>query len=216
MESQNRGRKLGRPKTDDREIPTREAILQVATRLYIENGFQKVSIDDVAKKAGMTKATVYYYFNSKAELFKEAMVALMGRIRQRIIHLMGSDKPLYDRLMDVSIAHLRATTTLDLEGYMRESKTSLSDEQIEEMKEAEEKMFESIEQGFIKAVSSGEISEVNAKFAAHSYLALIRVGNYKQPDGTSIFKTIDESATNILNVFWRGFFGKGADEKPGN
>jgi AcrR family transcriptional regulator len=210
MEKHKKSRPPGRPKTFGHDQPTNEIILQTATGLFLQKGFQKVSVEDIAKEAGMTKATVYYYFETKAELFKEAMVLLMKRIREHIILLMGTDKPLYDRLLDVTIAHLRATTTFDLEGFMRESRTSLSMEEIQEMKLAEEHMYDSIEQAFLEAMEKGEIPPINAKFAAHSYIALARVGNYKLADGSSFFPTIEETAANIQNGFWNGFFANKA------
>jgi AcrR family transcriptional regulator len=206
MAKEKKGRALGRPKAAGNERPTKEVILQTATGLFLRDGFQKVSVDDIAKEAGMTKATVYYYFETKAELFKEAMVGLMRRIREHIIQLLRTDEPLYDRLYAVMLAHLQATNTFDLDGFMRESRTSLSAEQIQEMKMAEENMFDSIEQAFIAAIEKGEIPNIHAKFAAHSYMALARVGNYKQADSTSFFTSIEETAKSILNVFWRGFF----------
>lgn len=208
MNKKKIGRSLGRPKISENETPTKELILQTAARLFLENGFQKVSIDDIAKEAGLTKASVYYYFGSKAELFKEVMVGMLGRIQGNITRLMESDKFLYDRLFDVLISHLKATVTIDLVGFMRESKTSLSDEHIQEIKIAEENMFFSIEQSFIDAAKKGEIPQINSKFAAHSYIALARVGNYKQPDGLPIFPEIEKAAANIMNVFWKGFFGE--------
>jgi AcrR family transcriptional regulator len=207
MAENKQARSPGRPKSAENNKPTKDMILYAATFLFLKDGFQKVSVDDIAKEAGMTKATVYYYFETKAELFKEAMVALMDRIREQIMLLLGSDKPLYERLLDVTIAHLQSTATLDLEGFMRESKTSLNKEQVQAMKIAEENMFVSIEQAFKEAMETGKIPKINAKFAAHSYIALAKVGNYKQPDGTSFFSSIEETAANILTVFWRGFFG---------
>jgi len=206
MAKEKTRRALGRPKASGNERPTKEIILQTATHLFLRDGFQKVSVEDIAKEAGMTKATVYYYFETKAELFKEAMVSLMERIRGHIVQFLRTDKPLYDRLYDVILAHLQATNTFDLEGFMRESRTSLSMEQIQEIKIAEENMFDSIEQAFIEAMEKGEIPSIHAKFAAHSYMALAKVGNYKQADGTSFFSSIEETAKNILHVFWRGFF----------
>lgn len=208
MIKQTKGRVLGRPKSKDKTAPTNEVILQAATRLFFENGFQKVSVDDIAKAAGMTKATVYYYFDTKAILFTETIVSLMRRIRERIVQILSLDKPLYDRLFDVTIAHLQATTSIDLEGFMRESRSSLSEEQIQEMRMAEEEMYKSIEEAFLTAIEAGEIPAVNAKFAAHSYIALVKVGNYKQSDGTTFFQSVEETAKNIMDVFWRGFFGK--------
>ncbi|MGE8203706.1 TetR/AcrR family transcriptional regulator [Heyndrickxia sp. NPDC080065] len=205
MTKKKSGRPLGRPKVNSSDIPRNELILQTAARLFIENGFQKVSIDDVAKDANVTKATVYYYFESKAELYKESIISLMTRINKTIDNFMSTNKSLYNRLFDVTIAHLQATATLDLESFMREMKTELSDEQIQEMKIAEENMYKSIEQALLTAIDTGEIPKINIKFATQSYLALIKVGNYKLPNGTPIFQTTQESAENILNVFWKGF-----------
>ena len=215
MAYQEQKRSIGRPKITEGAKPTNELILQAATGLFLKNGFQKVSIDDIAKEASMTKATVYYYFESKAELFKETMVSLMTRIRERIAMLLSSEKPLHDRLFDVAIAHLRATTSFDLEGFMRESRTSLSTAQIQEMKTAEEKMYVSIEQAFVEAMERGEIRKINAKFAAHSYIALVKVGNERLPGGHSIFSNEEEAAQNIITIFWRGFFGEPFNNNTG-
>jgi hypothetical protein len=136
-----------------------------------------------------------------------AMVALMNRVRERIISLLGSGKPLYDRLYEVVVAHFRATTTLDLEGFMRESRTTLSLDQVNEIKLAEESMYVSIEQAFLDAIEAGDIPKIHAKFAAHSFVALIKVGNYKLPDGTGFFPVVEETAEQVMSVFWRGFIG---------
>lgn len=206
MVSQKRGRSPGRPKVNETARPTNEQILSVATRLFLESGFQKVSIDDVAKKAGMTKATVYYYFESKGELFKEAIVALMLRVRGRIDTLLNSQLPFYTRLLEVAKAHLQATTSIDLSGFMRESHTSLTEDQVEAMKRAEEQMFQRIEQGFQEAIESGEIAMVDPKFAAHAYINLLRVGNYKAPNGTLPFGNYEETAEKIMSLLWNGLF----------
>ncbi|WP_274650826.1 TetR/AcrR family transcriptional regulator [Paenibacillus humicola] len=200
-------RSIGRPKMTDGAKPTKELLMQSAIGLFLKYGFQKVSMDDVAKEASMTKATVYYYFESKSELFKESMVALMARVRERIMALLSSDKPLQVRLFDVAIAHLEATTSFDLEGFMRESRASLTAEQVREMVTAEETMYACIEQAFAEAMEKGEIPEINAAFAAHSYIALVKVGNVKRPDGTSFFSGAEEAARTIVHVFWTGFFG---------
>ncbi|RIX60332.1 TetR/AcrR family transcriptional regulator [Paenibacillus nanensis] len=208
MAKQSGKRMPGRPKAAENGKSTKEVILQTAIGLFINNGYQVVSIDDIAHNAQVTKASVYYYFESKAELFKESIVALMVRIRERINEMLGADKPLYERLMDVTVAHLRATMTIDMDGFMRESRTSLSGDQVHEIKAAEENMFVSIEQAFLEAIEKGEIPRIHAKFAAHSYIALVKVGNYRQADGASLFADVEEAASSIMRVFWKGFIGE--------
>ena len=47
-----------------------ENIITAARELFIQYSFDKVSMDEIAKKAGVTKKTIYYYFRDKQELFQ--------------------------------------------------------------------------------------------------------------------------------------------------
>lgn len=47
---------------------TRERIVNAASRLFYGQGIGRVSMDTVAEKAGVTKRTLYYHFNSKDEI----------------------------------------------------------------------------------------------------------------------------------------------------
>jgi len=49
----------------------RKEILSCARELILSNGVQKVSIEEIASKAELSKATVYLYFSSKEVLFNE-------------------------------------------------------------------------------------------------------------------------------------------------
>ena len=48
--------------------PTRERIVSAAIKLFYSEGIRSVSLDAVAAKAGVTKRTLYYHFESKDEL----------------------------------------------------------------------------------------------------------------------------------------------------
>lgn len=50
----------------------KRAILEAARRLLIERDFQDIVLDDVAKRAGVAKGTLFLYFKSKEELFSSA------------------------------------------------------------------------------------------------------------------------------------------------
>jgi AcrR family transcriptional regulator len=48
--------------------PTRERIIGAATKLFYSEGIRATSVDAVAEKAGITKKTLYYHFQTKDEL----------------------------------------------------------------------------------------------------------------------------------------------------
>ncbi len=50
------------------DSPTRKRIIDAASRLFYAEGIRSVSVDAVAEKAGLTKRTLYYHFDSKDDL----------------------------------------------------------------------------------------------------------------------------------------------------
>ncbi len=56
-----RGRRPGRPSGDDREL----AILATAERLISERPLSAISVDDLARGAGISRPSFYFYFASK-------------------------------------------------------------------------------------------------------------------------------------------------------
>jgi len=54
---------------EQKKAETRKAIIESAVALFSDKGFEKTSIEDIAKQAGIGKATVYTYFATKDEIF---------------------------------------------------------------------------------------------------------------------------------------------------
>ena len=61
-----------------------EQILNAAKKLFTNYGFKKVSIDEIASEAGVTKKTVYTYFSSKEELLKYCIKEELQNMRKII------------------------------------------------------------------------------------------------------------------------------------
>jgi AcrR family transcriptional regulator len=58
----------GKPKGDKRER-TRAALLEAARALIREKGFERTTLEDVARRAGMTTGAIYGNFKNRDELF---------------------------------------------------------------------------------------------------------------------------------------------------
>lgn len=58
-----------RVKTEDRRL----AILAAATEVFRARGYKAASMAEIAERTGGSKATLYSYFSSKDELFREVM-----------------------------------------------------------------------------------------------------------------------------------------------
>ena len=53
-------------------------IVLAALDLFVEKGFAATRMDEIAKRAGVTKGTVYLYFPSKEDLFRAVVEEMMG------------------------------------------------------------------------------------------------------------------------------------------
>ncbi len=56
---------------------TRQRILDTALDLFIEQGFDKTSLREIAERVGVTKAALYYHFASKDEIFRTLMQPML-------------------------------------------------------------------------------------------------------------------------------------------
>src|SRR3954463_9473948 len=68
----------------ERAAERREAIIAAAMDEFIAQGFAATRLDDVAKRAGVAKGTIYLHFKDKEALFEElirtAIVPLLNRL----------------------------------------------------------------------------------------------------------------------------------------
>lgn len=62
-------------------LPKRQAIVMAAKAVFLERGFTHATMDDIARRAGTTKRTVYNHFKNKEELF----VAIVELVSQRFL-----------------------------------------------------------------------------------------------------------------------------------
>ncbi len=73
--SPSRGRRAARPSGDERQ----QAILDTATRLIQQRSFADISVDDLAKGAGISRPTFYFYFASKEAVLLSLLDPLITR-----------------------------------------------------------------------------------------------------------------------------------------
>jgi AcrR family transcriptional regulator len=92
---------------------TRERILDIALDLFIDKGYDKTSLREIAEKLGFSKAALYYHFASKDDI----LLALHYRIHdvlQETLGLLGSDEmnmaswsKMLDRVIEQMLANRR-------------------------------------------------------------------------------------------------------------
>jgi len=196
-------RVLGRPRHDENAKPKKDIVLETATRLFIKEGYKNISMDDVAKACNVTKATIYYYYPTKGDLYTSALLAMMDRIRLSILQILEQPIVFKERLEQLIEIHLSATVDIDMKNFMREATINLSTSQLKEVQASENNMYKTIEQAMQREMEQGTIRKGNATFFAHAFMALMSVGYFKDGEGERLFQSEAMAAKEIVDFFWQ-------------
>lgn len=80
------------------EQDTEKAILEAATKLFLEKGYASTSTTQIAKEAGCNQAMVHYYFRTKERLFEAVFASKFQSFVSSIIEISNEDLPFEEKL----------------------------------------------------------------------------------------------------------------------
>jgi AcrR family transcriptional regulator len=83
----------------------RRQLLDAGSQLFAERSFEEISMQEIAKSAGVSKPLLYHYFPSKVDLFKAAVAEKAAEL-QALIAPDGDDEPI-QQLASTLDAYLR-------------------------------------------------------------------------------------------------------------
>ena len=90
-------------------------ILNVAQGLFARFGLTKTTIDDIAKKAHMGKASIYYYFANKEAIFKEVVEKEGKILKEKLLDAVNTQTTPQKKIHSYIIT--RMTAIKDLANY---------------------------------------------------------------------------------------------------
>lgn len=83
------------------EVDSRTQLLGAATLLFAERGFEGATVEEIARRAGVNKALVSYYFGGKAGLYAAIVKTTLGAAAERIVPLRDDPRPAPERLSEL-------------------------------------------------------------------------------------------------------------------
>jgi AcrR family transcriptional regulator len=90
----------------DPKVSREELILDAADRLLARFGYRKMTIDDLAREAGIGKGTVYLHFRSKEDVVLSHMERIVDRVMARLREIAASDAPPAAKLSEMLVARV--------------------------------------------------------------------------------------------------------------
>ena len=153
---------------------TRAAISRSATELFVRRGFERTTITDVAREAGVAKMTVTNYFALKEDLVFDRRAEIVDRlaaaVRQRAdgISVLDASRAAFERGLD------ERNPTFGFIGS-RFAEMVLSSPALIA---SERSMFVAQEQALVRELSTGP-GDVEAQLAAAALASVFRVLYYE-------------------------------------
>jgi AcrR family transcriptional regulator len=85
-------------------LARREALLRAAGQVFKEKGFQAVRMDDVAEQLKIDRATLYYYFGNKQQLFRAVITDAVQENVDTVVAIAESDASPRDKVRAVLVS----------------------------------------------------------------------------------------------------------------
>ena len=153
----------------------RESIIDVAKRLFAQNGFHGVSIDEIVKQVGVSPAILYRHFDSKDELY-EAVLHEFSCTRESYVDAVVSDDTGFESMLRsmTSVFINSIVNHPDLLKMEMHSQLEGSDASREFFLNRWKSFTDYIEYNLEELHNQGCIEPLNVKAAALMYQGMIR------------------------------------------
>jgi AcrR family transcriptional regulator len=106
----------------------RKDLLRAASDVLMEYGAHKTTLDDIAKRAGMAKTSLYYYFKDKNEIIRAIIQSYMTQLLDVMTKAASREKTAEDKMYAIIEARYR---------FMAEKARRASKEVIQEFRSLE-------------------------------------------------------------------------------
>ncbi len=163
-----------------------DRILDIATALFLGDGFGATSIEAVAKRAGISKRTFYHRFNGKEMLF-EAVVRRMIERWMPPFDVALLDAPSLAAALRRSAAHI-LKIALTPEALALHRMVIAEARRFPELARILHELgaaagIERIAREFDRRIAAGEMRPINSRFAAEEFILMVVTGPQRRALG---------------------------------
>ena len=67
-----------------KRIKKKDLILESAISIFSQHGFHNTKLEQITKSLNLTDKSIYYYFNSKGDLFIEVILSIQTKLDKLI------------------------------------------------------------------------------------------------------------------------------------
>lgn len=160
----------------DQEVrDSTQRVLDVAETLFMDRGYNAITLRDIADELGIKQASLYYHFpGGKEQLFQAMAERMFERHRQGITTaIAASEGDLRNQLRNIA-AWFSSQRPMKFMGMLHADLSALSPEHKEQLaQKAHSAMFRPLRECFVAAQARGEIRAMHPDLLAGCFLWLM-------------------------------------------
>ncbi|MGI0525390.1 TetR/AcrR family transcriptional regulator [Rhizobium giardinii] len=198
----------------------RGQIIDGAKRVFMSVGFDAASMNDITREAGVSKGTIYVYFENKEELFAAMIERERNRVVQTVKHALDDHEAIDEALFDFGVTlttHITADPTIRAMRMV----VGVSDRMPQLAKRFFAATPESgltVLQAYLdRQVAAGALDIEDTDLAARQFIELCLAGMLKRRLFSEMTETpergyIEKTVASAIRLFRAGY-GTGAENR---
>jgi AcrR family transcriptional regulator len=185
--------------------PERRAqLLAVARRAFGRSGFHGVSMDEVAKEAGVTKPILYDHFNSKEELYVALLAADAQALEERVRAALAAPTGNRERIRQSFQAYFDFVDehAAGFRLFMQESMAGDGDDLFRsQVQEVRDRILGEVSDLIVRE-SQGAVPREDADTVALALVGMVETAARHEPGGPK--KRRQRAVDTLVRLAWRG------------
>ncbi len=195
-----------------RKAERKEFILKVAQGLFNRFGLNKTTIEDIARKARMGKASIYYYFKNKEAIFQEVIQKEGEELREKILTAIAGESTPQRKLRRYVLT--RTAALKELANYYAAFQEEYFEQYafIEKARQDHNRFeVETIRNILQEGIDQGVFAIQDVTLTAEVVLAALKGLEYHWTIQVPM-ETIERNVDTLLEILFRGIEKRGKTE----
>jgi AcrR family transcriptional regulator len=188
----------------------RKKILENAARIFAKKGYEKASLEEIAAKLQLTKASLYHYIKSKEEMLFLIQMQAIEQVLDALKFVLQSDLNPREKLAEAVKSHVRVATQPHVIGALRQQELILPQKwrsQVIAARDEVDRVFRKIVE---EGVAAGALGARNIKISTLASMgALNWTIRWFSPKGEL---SAEEIAEAMADFILQGFGAHGSEK----
>ncbi len=185
------------------ESEGRQRIIAAAYPLFVEHGYQAVSMQQIAEAAQIHKATLYHHFQHKEDLFGSVAIAAISRSREDVAEGINQGGSPETQFVQVAM-RLFARTQSEFGRLMTDVHDNVSVERRKRIFEEQSMPWELFEQIIHEAIEREDLPPMDASFAVSIFAGMVWGQIWMRKMGWLEGPLDEELARRLIRIMFAG------------